>query len=375
MATTATALVQTAPYEQHFEEIPLPVIEPGAALIRVEANGLCASDIDSFEGVDPVYAPGDMSRYPRINGHEIVGIIEELGEMTSARAGLKVGDRVAVNPFLSCGSCPACRRDDVSFCTGWDFQQNCYGYIPLRYAPGLWGGYSTHVYVHPQAILYRFPADVSPLDATLWNPLAGGIQWAVMNAGTTIGSRVGILGTGQRGMACAAAAKAAGAGVVVTTGLTRDAHKLELARQLGADVTVDVETEDLRAAVDGATGGEGLDIIIDTTPGATHVLGEAIEMLRPGGTLVTVGIKTRTVPDFPIDRVTTRGIRIVGSLGQTHEAYAKAAALIASHSMPLHLMRTHVLGFDHLDHAIELLRGSVAGQSAVNIVVTPTFGN
>lgn len=98
-------------------------------------------------------------------------------------------------------------------------------------------------------------------------------------------------------------------------------------------------------------------------------------MLRPGGTLVTVGIKTRTVPDFPIDRVTTRGIRIVGSLGQTHEAYAKAAALIASHSMPLHLMRTHVLGFDHLDHAIELLRGSVAGQSAVNIVVTPTFGN
>lgn len=373
MATSATALIQTAPFEQHFEEVPFPVLEPGAALVRVEANGLCASDIDSYEGTDPVYAPGDLSRYPRINGHEIVGTIEELGPGSSTRDGLKVGDRVAINPFLSCGSCPACRRNEVSFCTGWDFKQNCYGYIPLRYAPGLWGGYSTHVYVHPKAILYGFPQEVSALDATLWNALAGGIQWGVMNAGTSLGSRVGILGTGQRGMACAVAARAAGAELVVTTGLSQDAHKLDLARKLGADATIDVEAEDVRERVNDLTSGQGLDIIIDTTPGATSVLAEAIEMLRPGGTLVTVGIKTRDVPDFPIDRVTTRGIRIVGSLGQSHEAYSKAAALIAAGSMPLHLMRTHVLGFDRLDHAINLLRGKVPGESAVNIVVTPTF--
>jgi threonine dehydrogenase-like Zn-dependent dehydrogenase len=106
-------------------------------------------------------------------------------------------------------------------------------------------------------VLYRSPATVDPFDATLWNSLAGGVQWAVLNTSFRPGSSVAVLGCGQRGLACLLALRSASAGLVLVSGLTRDRHKLSLATELGADVTVDVERQDVRAAAERATSGRG----------------------------------------------------------------------------------------------------------------------
>ncbi|CAM2809311.1 zinc-binding dehydrogenase [Prescottella defluvii] len=371
MTTTATALVQTGPREVRFEEIPIPVLEPGEALLRVEANGLCASDIDSWEGKHSAYEPG-VSPFPRINGHEIVGVVEDIGG--GARGdGVRIGDRVAVNPFLSCGRCEGCREGTTIRCTGFPFRPNAYGYIQTGHAPSLWGGYSTHVYIHPNAILHPFPETTNPLDATLWNPLAAGIEWAVTTPGTTIGTTFAVLGCGQRGLAAVVAAKAAGADVILATGLSRDRHKLDLATEFGADVVVDVEAEDLREAARQATGGRGFDVVLDTSPHATGPLLDALDIVRAGGTVVSAGLKTRPIENFPIDLLTLKNIRLVGCAGSSVRAYQQAASIVASGRFPLSRMRTHVLGFDRLEYGIELLRGDHPEERPINIVITPTM--
>ena len=375
MTSTATALVQTAARQAHLEEFPLPSLhEPGSALLRVEANGLCFSDVDSFDGDTAGFRPDDLSQYPRINGHEIVGVIEDLGPAAPHRAGLKVGDRVAIHPFLPCGKCRQCLSGKSYFCKGWGLPFACYGYLPTRFAPALWGGYATHVYIHPNTILYPIPAHVGALTATLWNPLGGAIQWAVMNTGLTIGSTVAILGCGQRGLASVVACKAAGAGLIVTTGLSKDRHKLALAKEFGADAAIDVEQEDAVQKVLELTGGEGVDIVVDYAPHAVRSALDAVRMVRMGGVISLVGLKSRPVPDFPLDELVMRGIRVQGNLGQTVEAYRSAVGLVASGAYPLDRMRTHVFGIDEVERAMDVLAGKVPGENAINVVVTPTLG-
>ena len=76
------------------------------------------------------------------------------------------------------------------FCCGWDFSPACHGFIGLTVEPGLWGGYASHVYLHPKAVIYPIPPHVDAETAALWNPLAAGIEWAVLTPGTTIGDHV-----------------------------------------------------------------------------------------------------------------------------------------------------------------------------------------
>ena len=116
------------------------------------------------------------------SGHEIVGVIEDMGPKTKPRDPFNVGDRVAVNPFVVCGMCTACLRGDQQGCNGTRVRLR-YGAVPTEVAPALWGGYATHVYIPPNGILYKVPDGISALDATLWNPISGGYEWAVVRGG------------------------------------------------------------------------------------------------------------------------------------------------------------------------------------------------
>ncbi|MFF2027840.1 zinc-binding dehydrogenase, partial [Streptomyces sp. NPDC058171] len=278
MSTKATALVQYGPKQMEIEELDFPKLIEGSALIRVEANGMCGTDVDSYYG-DEI----PEQKFPRIIGHEIVGVIEELGPGRNPRPGLKVGDRVAVNPFIGCGRCTDCLRGDTMMCRGFGFWPYMHGQLPLAEAPGLWGGYSTHVYAHPNSVLYPFPEHVSGLTATLWNPLAAGFQWGVINGGVGFGTKLLILGPGQRGLASIFAARAVGAELIVSTGVIKDELKLKRAQDFGADAVINVETENLVERANELTNGEGFDVIVDTTPGATQPIRDAIEVLRPSG--------------------------------------------------------------------------------------------
>src|SRR5262249_6186367 len=151
---------------------------------------------------------------------------------------------------------------------------------------------------------HKIDDTIAPEIATLFNPLGAGFRWAVDMPKLERGESILILGPGQRGLASVIATKEAGASPIMITGLTRDAEKLALAREFGADVTIDIEHEDLRRTVREATGGGGADVVVDVTAYATEAVTQAFDLARRGGRVVLAGTKgPKPVSDFYSDKL------------------------------------------------------------------------
>ena len=221
-------------------ELPLPPIGDDDGLLRVEACGICGSDVSQFRG-ELAFGHG----YPVIPGHEIVGRIEKVGRVAARRWNVREGDLVAVDPFLACGCCDTCMSGRYTNCTSnWGDKQQSYGFVGAAQAPGLWGGYSQYLYLHRNTLLYKFPPGIAPDLAVLFNMLGGGIRWAVTVPKLRLGETIVIMTPGQRGLASVIAARHAGAGRIIVAG-RKDGYKMALARELGADVTINVQRESL----------------------------------------------------------------------------------------------------------------------------------
>jgi threonine dehydrogenase-like Zn-dependent dehydrogenase len=357
------AMVQTGPRSMEMRTLPRPAITGDEALVRVEACGICGTDIGMYED-------GHGAEFPLIRGHEPVGTIEEIGEAHALRTGLEVGDRVAVDPFIRCGTCRACLTGHGELCAGSDPTRpyNNYSMIPLSEGSGLWGGFSTHLVASGHTVLYPVPSHVPASLAALFNALGAGVKWTLDAGGVGQGSTVVVLGGGQRGLCSAIAALESGASFVAVTGLGRDRHKLALARDLGVHLTVNVEEESVVDAVRRELG-SGVDAVVDTTPGATQSILDAIELVRVGGTIVSGGIKRRPVPEFPIDDLTRKEVALKGVLGTGADHYRRAIAMIASSTRPLHRLQTHVVPLEQLEYGISLLAGSVPSEEPIAVVI------
>jgi len=367
MAEPVIAAIQTGPRALELVELPRPRVGRDDAILRVEACGICGTDVEQYRGeLDGVI---DL-RYPLVPGHEPVGVIDEIGPDAADRWRLRPGDRVAVEPFLPCGGCRACRSGSYEHCNGWA-QMMSYGFVSTAVEPRIWGGYATHLYLHPKAVLHKVPASIAPDVAVLFNPLGAGVRWGVTLPGTSLGATVVVLGPGQRGIAAAVAAKVAGARLVIITGLARDRHKLDLALELGADVAIDIERDDLVPRVRELTDGAMADVVLDVTANATQPVVDAVDLVRPGGTIVLGGLKGTAVPHFPSDKVVLRGITVIGARGVTADGYREALSIIEQRPVPLEKMRTHKFPLERAEHAIRVLAGEVPGEHAINVVIEP----
>jgi len=172
-------------------------IGPEEAWLRVEACGICGTDVEAFHGHLTELMHLDFAFIP---GHEPLGFIEEIGEIAAARWGVGVGDRVAVEPMLRCGHCRYCITGQYTQCNGWDGRNLAYGFVNVERSPQLWGGYAEYLYLHPNTVLHRLPANLPTGVASLWNALGGGVRWAGADAGTRSGDSVVIFGPGPRGL-------------------------------------------------------------------------------------------------------------------------------------------------------------------------------
>lgn len=361
---TTLAMVQTAPGKLEPRRLPLPRIGRDDALLRVEACGICGSDHEQFTGVLPV-------PLPLVPGHEPVGVIEEIGDDASRRWGVGAGDRVAVEAVIPCHACGRCLAGAYHLCRPGG-RIRVYSYIPLRTPPGLWGGYAEHLYLHPGAILHKIERSIPAPVAVLFNPLGAGYRWAVEIPGTKPGSAVLVLGPGQRGLACVIACREAGAGPIIVTGLACDARKLALAREFGADYTIDVEREDLRSRVEEITGGRGVDVVIEVTSYATEPILDAIDLVALGGTVVLAGVKGfKPLDGFVSDKVVLKEITVRGALGVTYGAYERAIRLIESGRVPVEKMHTHDFPLTEAETAIRTLGGEVPGEDAIHCALLP----
>jgi alcohol dehydrogenase len=346
------ALVLEEPRRLEARRIPLPRVGDDDGMLRIEACGLCGTDHEQFTG-------GIRVAGPFVPGHEIVGVVDDVGPTAAQRWGVATGDRVAVVPFQACRACAACRAGDLRHCERHGFRE-FYGATPLDRAPGLWGGYAEAAYLGPDALLLPVPEGLDPVLATVFNPLGAGIQWAVDMPETEPGAVVAVLGPGIRGLCAAAAAKDAGAGFVLVTGFgPRDAERLALAPRFGADLTVDVAHSDPVGELRDATGGRGADVVVDVTANAPDAFGQAIHLARSGGTIVVAGMRSfAPVEGFVPDLIVAKELKVLGALGVDAAAYRAAFAPLAAGSWPFADLPRRCVGFDA---AADLLR-SMAGE-------------
>jgi 2-desacetyl-2-hydroxyethyl bacteriochlorophyllide A dehydrogenase len=365
MSHTTRAIVQTAPRALEMRELPLPEIGPDDALLRVEACGICGSDYEQYEGALP-------AKYPVIPGHEPVGRIERIGDVAAEHWGVREGDRVCVEALAPCGNCHQCISGSTHLCSGRGGIAS-YGFLSLDDPPGLWGGYAEYLYLPPAAGVHRIDESIDPAIATLFNPLGAGFRWAVAMPQLQPGETIAILGPGQRGLGSVIAAREAGAGRVIITGLEPDAAKLDLARAFGADLSLIVDKDDIRRAVREVTNGRGADVVIDVTSYATSAVTLAIDLARRGGRVVLAGTKGlgNPVPDFFSDKIVVKELTVIGALGVDHANYERAVRLIESRKYPLERMHTHTLQLAEAERAIRMLAGKEAGEEAVHIALVP----
>jgi threonine dehydrogenase-like Zn-dependent dehydrogenase len=369
MTDTARAAVLTAQRTLTMRDLPIPEIGDDDGLLRVEACGICGSDVHAYTAER---AAGYSN--PVIPGHEPIGTIVALGDNAARRWGVRVGDRVGVEAAIMCGRCEICRSGRNMGCTDPRLPgpMRSYSTIPVSVSPHLWGGYAEFLYLDREATLHKVPDGVSLEEAALLNAAAAAVEWAVRVPQPQMGDNVVVLGPGQRGLLCVAALREVGVGNIVVTGLRSDAHKLELAREFGATRTVCVEDEDLKTAVLETTGGQLADVVIDVTADATQPVLDAIEVVRHGGKIVLAGVKNgRAIDGFVSDALFYKDITMRGVLAASSESFRRAMWLIASHHHPLHLMHTHSFALDRAGEAILTLAGETEGAPAIAVTINP----
>ena len=360
-ARRVLAMVQTDTRRLEPRELPLPEIGPDDGLLRVEACGICGSDYEQFSGALRV-------PLPVIPGHEPLGIVEKIGDRAARRWGVDVGDRIAVETMLGCGACPRCRTGSYHLC----ISRRIYSYIPLSVEPGLWGAYAEYLYLDPAAVVHKVDPTLPAEIAVLFNPLGAGFRWAVEIPGTRPGDTVVILGPGQRGLASVIACRETGAGTIIVTGLEADARKLALAREFGADHTIDVENENAKDRIREITQGRGADVVVDVSAYATEPVAGALDYVAPGGTIVLAGVKGfKAIPEFISDKIVMKEISIRGAMGVTYPAYAAAIRLIESRKVPLEKMHTHEFGLRDAETAIRTLAREIPGEESIHSCLLP----
>ncbi len=364
MADTVRAAVQAAPGVIEVREFPRPVVGPDDGLLRVEANGVCGSDVEIYRGhLRPMGQEGG-GPVPFVAGHEAMGVVEEIGDRAAGRWGVRAGDRVAVEIIVPCHACRRCLAGHYQSCPNRRYNHGATG---IDVAPSLWGGLAEYMYLSPGTIVHPIDPGLPAEVAALFNPMGAGVRWACHLGRVSLGDTVLVLGAGQRGLCSVIAARAAGAGRVIVTGLAADARKLALAREFGADHTIVADEEDTVARVRELTGGDLADVVLELTPMAAEPVTDALLSARHGGRVVLAGLKgDREIP-LRTDVIVNRALTVVGAYGVDHRAYREAIALIESRRFALEKLHTHSFGLEETVKAIETL----AGGTAIHVSVHP----
>ena len=286
------------------EEVPKPSPGPGEVLVRIEASGLCHTDIHAARGDWPV-----RPSLPFTPGHEGVGIVEELGAGVDA---VSLGDRVALPWFgHGCGSCQYCVDGRETLC---ESQRNT-GYS----VNGALGEYA----VADARYVVAVPDGISPIDAAPLTCAGVTTYKAVKVARPTPTDRIAVFGIGGLGHLAVQYARIVG-GFVTAVDVVDE--KLELATRLGADATVNAADVDPVAALKDAG---GVDIAI-VTAATSSVFEQAFRSLRRGGKLVAVGLPKDGRFELPIFETVLGGLQIIGSIVGTREDLREVFALHAA---------------------------------------------
>ena len=351
------AVVAYAPGDYRYEEVEVPRAGRDEVIIKVEACGICAGDIKAFQGGPRFWGGGGNPCYiepPMIPGHEFIGRVVEIGEQSTNSAGLKLGDRVAAEQIVPCGSCRYCRNGHYWLCQP---------HVVFGFKKHLNGGFAEYVRLPGRAIVHQVPTHLPLEAAVLIEPYSCSMH-AIDRAGIGPADVVVISGAGPLGLGMIAAARLRKPAQLIAL----DLHdfRLDLAKQLGCDLAINPRTEDAVSIINDLTDGYGCDVYIEAT-GYPASVTQGIQMIKKAGRFVEFGVFN--------DQVTCdwsligdgKELDILGVSLSPH-CYPKVIRGIAAGELPTAGVVTHKYGFAEFEQA---LATCLKGEDAVKVVLVP----
>jgi 2-desacetyl-2-hydroxyethyl bacteriochlorophyllide A dehydrogenase len=330
-------------------DVDVPRVGAADILVKVAAGSVCGSDVHIYEWT-PSY---EFIPIPMILGHEFAGEVVQVGTGVDKVA---VGDRVSAMPNMPCGACADCRMGRGDSCRH-------------RLGPGLTsdGFFAEYARLTAGANIFQIPDEISYDAASLLEPLSVTLN-ALDVSDLQVGCRAGVLGPGPIGLLTLQLVKAAGASLIMMAGTGADGKRLELARQYGADVIVDVEREDPVAKARELSGGgrsAGFDLIFEAT-GNPKSIPQALDMVKPGGKVYLIGIHSGPAEFDPTPMVRGRKA-LIGVYGYTPQTWRRAIALLSSGQVDAESMITHRLPLDRAEEGFEL----AVKKEAIKVIFRP----
>jgi L-iditol 2-dehydrogenase len=339
-----------APGDLRVEDMPEPQPGPGELLMRVRACGTCGTDVKIFNFGHHHIVP------PRVMGHEVAGVVEELGQGT---VGFSAGDPVQLIAAIPCGECFECRYRSMSICAN----QESIGY---HYD----GGFAEWLLVPAKVLkvkgLNLIPKGLPFEEAAVTEPLACVLNGQEL-AAVGDGDGVVVIGAGPIGCLHVLLARARGAAQIVLVD-TNGARLQMSAQRIEPDAAIDASKEDAIDAVLKLTDGRGADVVISAA-GSGAAQEEALQMAARGGRISLFGglPKDNPVINFDSNLVHYRELTIVGANGSTPAHNADALHLIATGAVPVQDLITDRLPLDRVLDGIEAVRSG----KAIKVVITP----
>jgi L-iditol 2-dehydrogenase len=325
------------------QEMPVPKIGPGEILVKIQASGICGSDVLEWYRI---------KKAPIVLGHETAGEITQVGEGV---AKFKVGDRVAVSHHVPCNTCRYCLAGNHTVCETLH---------TTNFDPG---GFSEYVRVPKLNVdrgVFLLPPEVSYEEGSFMEPL-GCVLRGQRLARLMPGQTVLVMGSGISGLLHIMLAKALGAGRVIATDVSP--YRLKAAKDLGADAVINAK-EDVPARLKELNGGWLAELVIVCT-GAMAAFAQALKSVDRGGTLMYFATTNpgETLP-VPINDYWRNGITLMPSYGNSPYDAEAAIALIRSGRVPVSKLITHRLGLAEAAQGFQLVAG--AGES-IKVILEP----
>jgi 2-desacetyl-2-hydroxyethyl bacteriochlorophyllide A dehydrogenase len=320
------AMVLRSPSNLALDQVARPEAPPGHVLVRITHSGLCGTDLKIYTGAIP-------TKYPLIMGHEMIGELVD----GSPPPGIRRGDRVIIDPALSCGACFHCRIGQTNLCPA--------GGLIGRETNG---GFAEYAAVSASQV-FRLPDSIDSRTAPLIQAATTCLHAQQMTS--LEGQSVAVMGLGVSGQLHVQLAKVRGASTII--GISRSAFKNDLAKQLGADLTIEAGPAAIEKVLD-ATDGLGPDVVIECT-GVMTALADSIRMVRLGGRIILFGIMNEMEGALPFYDLYFKELTLISSRAAIAQDFPTMIDLVASGVVRLEPLVTHHMALRELGAALEMV--------------------
>lgn len=319
------AIRLSEPWNISCVELEKPVPKEGEALIRIVAAGICGSDIGAYRGTNGLVS------YPRVIGHELAGVVESIPE--GNKNGLKVGDRVVADPYLYCGHCYPCSIGRTNCCTDLHV-------LGVHVDGGM-----AEYFCHPADMLIKIPDGMSWEQAAMAEPLTISLH-GIHRGGLKAGEYCAIYGAGPIGLVAGMVAESYGAHAIM---IDLVQERLDFAKSVGIQYTINSGTEDAEARVREITGGDMAQLVMECS-GATPCIRGTLDLVSHAGRVTLTGWPKRET-SLPTDLITKKEIDIRGARTSAGE-FQEALDLIASRKVDMEKILTKTVSLEEAPDTI-----------------------